>query len=462
MVGGNDAPIALGMMVRWLLWPAVFVLAMWYMLFRPDDVLMWSPALWATGGKGLDEVLPPRPKTRVQTFDLGGLARHYKVHCDEASKAKGRRGAEVEGQCAETLRLAGEVVGWGAPLTPKQLLGMRDFLAELDAQKSPADRVMGFFSFINIIWLIAVLGIVGTVGPCVAYLLGPVLLMCGRALVNVVLVPLATFMHDKGIIEAIAYLLSLVVAAQGLRYPSAQAEAGMMVGFTGGLFIIPCWGYSTALHVKTRGGDQNAFIMLSNALIAAVLVPLAIMHDSRLIGFGAVLAVYGALGFMFSAFGMGFVIGFDSKAGLHRCLAASVFLVVAFVALRVLGVNPAFLRPFATGAMCLGNVMYFLAMLILSSKFHRGDYKVRNGLMLGSLLAALLVGSVYALPSMSNTACVFLVLWIMEKEFEVDWGGIGIVILFVNFVAMYFAAHYLHTHPELVTSMFDPEGLFVA
>mmetsp|Transcript_9342 Transcript_9342/g.19290 ORF Transcript_9342/g.19290 Transcript_9342/m.19290 type:complete len:83 (+) Transcript_9342:1-249(+) len=82
--------------------------------------------------------------------------------------------------------------------------------------------------------------------------------------------------------------------------------------------------------------------------------------------------------------------------------------------------------------------------------------------MLASLLVALLVGSVFALPSMTNTACVFLVLWGMEKEFEINWGGLAIVALFANFVGMYFMALYLNTHPELITSLFDPQGLYVS
>mmetsp|Transcript_13071 Transcript_13071/g.35871 ORF Transcript_13071/g.35871 Transcript_13071/m.35871 type:complete len:228 (-) Transcript_13071:201-884(-) len=227
--------------------------------------------------------------------------------------------------------------------------------------------------------------------------------------------------------------------------------------------MIPCWAYSTALHVKTRDGNQAQFFMLSNALIAATLAPLAIAHDSRLIGFVAVLAVYGAMGFLFQAFGFGFLVGFDSRDALYRCLASSVLLVVLFTSLRIFGLSPRFMRPFATGAMCLGNVMYFLAMLIISSNFRRdANYKACNAIMLASLVLAVLVGSVFALPAMSNTACVFFVLWAMTKETEQKWGEFVIVVIFLNFVAMYYVAHYLNTHPELVTSMFNPEGLYLA
>jgi len=451
VVRGRDAALPFRTVFRWLAWPTIFVISMWLMLFHPESARSWLPKLWTTGGKGLDEVLPPQPKTRVQTFDLGGHARYYADHCYDTD-SKGGRGKLAEEQCEATLRQAAEVVGVLGSCAPERCAA---------AACSGDAGVMGFFGLVSIMWLVAVSGIILTVGPCVAYLLGPLLLRCAAALVIRVLAPLATFLHEHGFIEALAYLSSVAMVAQGLRYPPAQAQAGMMVSLTGGLFLIPCWGYSTALHVKQPGGDLNKFVMLSNALVAGVLAPLAILHDSRLVGFLAVLALYGAMGFMFSAFGFGFLIGFDGKAGLQHCLASSVLLVGLFLALRVSGVSPAWLRPFGTGAMCLGNIMYFLAILILSSD-RRCNYKRTNGLMLGSLLAAMFVGSVWALPSMSNTACVFFVLWVMTKQIEVKWGGCEVVVLFANFVVLYFMAHYLHTHPKLVTSMFDPEGLFPA
>jgi len=82
--------------------------------------------------------------------------------------------------------------------------------------------------------------------------------------------------------------------------------------------------------------------------------------------------------------------------------------------------------------------------------------------MIGSLVVALLVGSVYVMPSMTNTATTYMVLYLMEKELEIRWGpGFGVVVLFANFVGLYFIAHYLHTHPRHIVSLFDAEGLYM-
>merc|ERR1739848_29187 len=107
--------------------------------------------------------------------------------------------------------------------------------------------------------------------------------------------------------------------------------------------------------------------------------------------------------------------------------------------------------------------MYFLALLILSSKWRRGgmSYAARQAVMLVSLAGAGLCGHVWALPSMANTATTFLVLWLMEKELEVEWKSAAMPVLFANFGVLYFIAHYLHTHPEHAVSLFDAKGLYL-
>jgi len=340
---------------------------------------------------------------------------------------------------------------------------MRAFIAELDAQQSTVDRVVGFFSFVNVVWLVSIVGLLATLGPCLAYLCGPVLLRCAKWLTTEVLQPVALALHRWGVWEAAAYLLAFLFSAQSCQYPAAQADAAIMVALTGSLAFAPCWMYSTSCHT-TGSGDKEKFLLLSYALAAGVFAPLALLHDSQLLGFLTVLSAYGSLGFVFFAFGFGFAVGFDGRDALHRCAAASLALIAGFAGLRILGVNPAVLQPFGTAVMVLGNVMYFLALLIVSSgwRSQSAPYAVRQCAMLGSLLAAILVGSVFAMPSMTNTATTFLVLWLMEKQLEVDWRpGMGMVVTFLNFVFLYFAAHYLHTHPEHVVSLFDARGVYL-
>jgi len=445
-------------MFRWLVGPIAFVVTHWCLLAMPTRMTALYPTLWATGGKGIMEVLPPHPKTRSEAFELGWQASLFEeARCGNTTNIE-----EQPQRCKELLRRAAEAVGSAIPLLPSQLRGSRAFLVELEAERSIVDRVSGFLNFVNIIWMVSIIGILVTVGPFIAYFIGPMLIKLASALVETVIVPAAKFLHKVGFFEFAAWALALGFSIQGSRYPAGQADAARMVALTGGLAFMPCWVYSTCLNTPGGGGHQNEFFCISCFLLSAVLVPLAIIHGSSLIGFIAILAIYGGLGFVAFAACGGFFIGFNSSNSLHRCLFASVVLVVIFVSLRIVGVDVRFLQPFSTGAMVLGNVMYFLALLINSHGWGSNSqtYVMRNALMLGSLIVATFLGSVFVMPAMTNTATTFLVLWLMEKETEVQWKGFGIVIVFANFVALYFIAHYLHTHPETVTGMFDPSGIF--
>ena len=116
--------------------------------------------------------------------------------------------------------------------------------------------------------------------------------------------------------------------------------------------------------------------------------------------------------------------------------------------------------------MTMGSTMFFLALLILCSKWHDGDtssavYVLWNVGMLAALALALALGWVGDLPAMRNTAAVFFVLWVIEKEAEVKWGRGAAVVLFVNFAALFCLALYLQSRPQLLLSLFDPRGVLL-
>merc|ERR1711879_918090 len=111
------------------------------------------------------------------------------------------------------------------------------------------------------------------------------------ALVQTVLKPAALFMHNMGIFEAAGYFGALALSVQGSRYSASQADAGIMVALSGAALFMPLWFYSTKLHTF-GSGDHRAFMRLTCLLVDGVLVPLAILHGSRLMGAFAVFAVY--------------------------------------------------------------------------------------------------------------------------------------------------------------------------
>jgi len=259
-----------------------------------------------------------------------------------------------------------------------------------------------------------------------------------------------------------AYVLATAFTAQGSRYPDLHSDAASIVCLAGGLAFVPAWVYSTKLHTPV-GDNVDAYMCVSGCMLCGVLVPLSLIHQSPLIGFFAVLSLYAALGFVFAAFGLGFVIGFDGSDSTRRCLVASIVLVLLFSSFRVSGVEPLYIQPFAVGVMSLGNVMYFLALLILSSEWHssKETYMIYQVAMIASITATLLLGCVFSMPAMTNTALTFLVLYILEKELEFDWHGFYVVVAFLNFAALFCLALFMHNHAGDIVTLFDPKGLYV-
>ena len=430
-------------MLRWLLLPTVFVFLQWSLLISPAAVLDLVPQLWETAPENASKALR-LPLTRVQAFDLGVHAARY----DECMRQN------TSDTCTDHLVAARGAIGL-PQLAPNQLMPsvLRISLKLEDEDRSVVQRILGFFNFVNLVWLASIIGVVSTVVPFVIYIVGETLAKVLVELYNKLVVP----MHQIGVFEVAAYALSFLFSAQSCRYPVQHAAAAALVGLTGAMGFLPCWSYSTALWATKTPGREEQFMALTGSLLALALMPLAVVHTSSLIGFFAVVAVYTACGFIMGPCLGGFYIGFRSLDVLWRCLYLSAGFVVIFAALRSNGVPDATLAPFAFGARVLGNIGYFLALLILSSKWRSdGNYVIMNTVMLVSLIAAAFVGSVVALPSYTNTAATFFVLWVMEKEMEIKWGSGWIAVLFVNFVALYFLAHHLHIHPEIITSLFDP------
>lgn len=93
-------------------------------------------------------------------------------------------------------------------------------------QKSIIQKVWGFFTFVNIIWMLSIFGLAISVGPCLYEVIGPcvqrfmttvfdiIQRMVVWLLQNIV-IPLVTFLHDWGVFEILMYMLSFQLIREG-------------------------------------------------------------------------------------------------------------------------------------------------------------------------------------------------------------------------------------------------------
>ena len=98
--------------------------------------------------------------------------------------------------------------------------------------------------------------------------------------------------------------------------------------------------------------------------------------------------------------------------------------------------------------------------LFFSSEYSSFDkefnYIKRQGIFIGSLLLALFCGTYYNLSSMTNTAYVFAVLYIMEKNVEIfsRLAGSLWLLIFIISLFLWVCSFYLHKYPGIIVSIF--------
>lgn len=134
-----------------------------------------------------------------------------------------------------------------------------------------------------------------------------------------------------------------------------------------------------------------------------------------------------------------------------------------FLAAKITRWNPYFIGPFAIGGTTMGNVTYFLGLLIVSSRYYsyyrpKNQYMVIQAIMIVSLLVALFFGNVFGITSMVNVASTFAVLFVMEKVLEIPRifeGPMLFVTLLGLSICLYMASFFLSTHPGWIVNMFS-------
>ena len=408
------SPMRLG---RWFACPLAFVVLQWLLLSvepssleqtsaEPPWLLSATPTLWqvAVNATNVKALLPHTPETAAEGYAFGWQSSRYALlSCTGI--------LPPPSECDELLRLAGAATG-SPPLTPAQLEQTKSILLGTASHHfgGGLQRMLGLVSFVNVLWLISIIGLAATAAPAFRYigsslctllqLLGERIAALAVAFFEWVVLPL----HRHGVFEVVAYYFAFALATQSRRLPPSQADVASYLALTSGLALIPCWSYSSYLWGRLVISDSESQSHVASTfcmLLAATLMPLALLHRSdqaQVTGFFTIVAAYCGLGFiMGNACGI-FFVGFRSRAAGLRCIFASALVLAVFSSVRLAGPEyEPLLKPFAIGAMTMGSTMFFLALLILCSKWHDGDtssavYVLWNVGMLAALALALALG----------------------------------------------------------------------
>jgi len=423
----------------WILQPLLFVLALYSLFHQPSIVLNTIPnvGIW-TNTQTLHQTVQNIPTELYSVWRLGQLS----VNITDSS-----------------LRDASILAKWNFT-DDLELSKMGELFRDYETNHSSLSaKIWGFMNFVNLIWLVSILGILVLIIPFLFVVLEPFAIL----LANIAFHIYEVVAQFKFLLEPFGYLICYLIVVQSYRY---DKSFGLYIALTGIAGFIMMVLYSAAKHQIDRYKNVQLKRFCFFALIMIVTIPMAIQFNSRLFAFFAVSAFHAMVGFSVACYGLCYAIGFEDKDALERSVVASLITIPLFFWLNISLFNSPehlMLQPFIQPVYIFTTIVYFLALLIVSSKYYtdssqNDSYFSRQLLMITSLLVFAFVGSVYGIDSFFNIAVTFTILYLMEKFIvELMINNSIIVPLFLIFVAMYFSAMYLHTHPQFVVSLFTPK-----
>jgi hypothetical protein len=299
----------------------------------------------------------------------------------------------------------------GKSLTAKELTALLEYYSSSLPVKTQGtwQRVTGFFSFVNIIWVFSSILLVIAIGWLISLYLLPIL-----------------FSIPARVYEVLIYLACVTSIIGGQTFAQGTAE---FIALPGCLGLIGALAFTHYLHQSAAGKFYTLYqidVFSFNSLILFLIwAGVAITYNSALIAFIAVIALETFFGFSVLVMPLCYCIGFRERGVIPSTTAASFFLLVFYVALRINQTNLPYLEIFSTGAFFLGTFVYFIGLLLLSSKWH-GHKNVWHylGLQLLTIVSgvlAIFIGSVWQIPQLEGIGGTFFFLYLIEKYGELPW-----------------------------------------
>lgn len=294
----------------------------------------------------------------------------------------------------------------GHPVTVEQLVSMPDAAASAasEPQLTGLQRFAGYITLINVLKTLgAALGVL-----CFTILFGSYVVDLIKALKNVPLV----------VYEVIFYGLSLGLLFYG---KTLSAENAPYCGLVGSLLFAGAMAFSRKMRKFVDDGFRFFGILF------IVWTTAALVYGSSMIGFIAVTALLGALGFSVAAGPLCYCIGFKDEAAVGKATSSAFVILAAFVGMRVLGKHVAALAPFEFGALFMGSFVGYLGLLISSSRWYdgkRANYVLFQIVTIVAGFAAIGIGSVFGIGELLKIGGTFFVLYILEKTIEIPAKGV--------------------------------------
>ena len=147
-------------------------------------------------------ILPILPEDMLQSYDMGKIVDRIEIAQEQGDKDTIKKYLE------QMKKLTGR-----DKVTEEDIAKIRKEIYKSVNTESGWDKFIGFFTFINIVWMCAGCGVAISVGPCVYQCIGPYLKKCLEKVFDClvwifkkIIMPIIDFLHSWGVFEAFFYL----------------------------------------------------------------------------------------------------------------------------------------------------------------------------------------------------------------------------------------------------------------
>jgi len=220
--------------------------------------------------------------------------------------------------------------------------------------------------------------------------------------------------------------------------------------------LIGVWGLSNYLHTKplqrfyeNLGTNGYSFLCL---LMTILWSAIAIVYQSSAIGFIAIIALEAYFGFLIVASPGAYLFGFTSRSLLKRAVLSSLCLLIFYIAIRLSSIQLPYFAIFAPGVFFVGTFVYFLGLLIWSSKWfskEKSEYVILQPITIASGAIALYLGALEVIPQLQGIGGTFFFLYVIEKFFELPWSKRTIIWGTLGFsILLFISAWIMRQYPE--------------
>ena len=357
----------------------------------------------------------------------------------------------------------------GTPLMSEKSLRILVEELEKGEENGLFQKALGFITFVNIMWLIAILGLASSVGPFLAIWLGPTIGSILRRIADEVFkICKWLFLATSGIHDVVWTLASFLILLANERFRAGTREYIALTAcllLAAGYYIFVFFVAADHPSLRRRDNMESDFkasfrkwqtVADFGGIVAAG--SLALVFDSDIFGSLAVAVFYHMLGFGVWSEPLVVYIGFQNDQALAKSTIASSLILVLTITMRALKISSFVTRPFNFALQTMGASCYYLGLLIgQHSRSVRNRPGLVRGFLLGSIVLGLFTGSVLGIPAIFNSSVVFVVLEILDFIAMCRlWNDPAKVwaMIFIGSAVVFRLSIWMKTNPDWVSKVF--------